>query len=107
MPRPPPSAVMGDVVVVAPGLCDCWPYWFWPLVTADDETGRLAELLVVVVDDDVVLGVDDVVDDDAFFHGWKPLPTAASANGGGLFDESLLHWAASMASGVPRSPGCS
>ena len=42
-----------------------------------------------------------------FFHGWNPLPTAASANGGGLFDDNLLHCAASMASGVPRRPGCS
>lgn len=42
-----------------------------------------------------------------FFQGWKPLPTAASAKGGGLFELSLLHWAASIARGVPRSPGCS
>lgn len=26
-----------------------------------------------------------------FFHGWNPFPTAASANGGGLFELSLLH----------------
>lgn len=26
-----------------------------------------------------------------FFQGWNPLPTAASANGGGLFEDSLLH----------------
>lgn len=42
-----------------------------------------------------------------FFQGWKPLPTAASASGGGDFEESLLHWAASIASGVPRRLGCS
>lgn len=42
-----------------------------------------------------------------FFHGWNPLPTAASASGGGDLFESLLHWAASIASGVPFKPGCS
>ena len=26
-----------------------------------------------------------------FFQGWKPLPTAASASGGGLLELSLLH----------------
>lgn len=49
-------------------------------------------------------------DDDCcglFFHGWKPFPTAASANGGGDLFDNLLHWAASMASGVPFKPGCS
>ena len=44
-----------------------------------------------------------------FFQGWKPLPTAASARGGGDLEVSLLHWAASMARGVvrgePRSEG--
>lgn len=40
-----------------------------------------------------------------FFHGWKPLPTAASASGGGDLLDSLLHWAASMASGVPLKLG--
>jgi hypothetical protein len=42
-----------------------------------------------------------------FFHGWKPLPTAASANGGGDLLDSLLHCAANMASGVPLRLGCS
>lgn len=42
-----------------------------------------------------------------FFQGWNPLPTAASASGGGLIELSLLHCAASIARGVPRSPGCS
>lgn len=42
-----------------------------------------------------------------FFHGWKPLPTAASASGGGDLLDSLLHCAASIASGVPRRPGWS
>lgn len=42
-----------------------------------------------------------------FFHGWKPLPTAASASGGGDLFDSLLHCAASMARGVPRRLGCS
>lgn len=42
-----------------------------------------------------------------FFHGWKPLPTAASAKGGGDLLESLLHWAASMARGVPLKLGWS
>jgi hypothetical protein len=42
-----------------------------------------------------------------FFHGWNPLPTAASARGGGDLLDSLLHCAASIASGVPRSPGWS
>lgn len=42
-----------------------------------------------------------------FFHGWKPFPTAASANGGGDLLDNLLHWAASMASGVPFKVGCS
>lgn len=50
-------------------------------------------------------GPDEMV--GLFFHGWKPLPTAASASGGGDLLESLLHWAASMASGVPRRPGWS
>lgn len=40
--------------------------------------------------------------DDIFFHGWKPLPTAASAKGGGLLLVILLHWAASIANGVPE-----
>ena len=42
-----------------------------------------------------------------FFHGWKPFPTAASANGGGDLLDNLLHCAASMASGVPFKPACS
>lgn len=42
-----------------------------------------------------------------FFHGWNPLPTAASAKGGGDLLESLLHCAASMARGVPRRLGWS
>lgn len=50
-------------------------------------------------------GPDETV--GLFFHGWKPLPTAASASGGGDLLDSLLHWAASMASGVPRRPGWS
>lgn len=37
-----------------------------------------------------------------FFHGWKPLPMAASANGGGDLFDNLLHWAASIANGVLR-----
>ena len=47
-----------------------------------------------------------------FFQGWNPLPTAASASGGGDMDAVLLQSAAIMASGVvwpgwtPRSPGC-
>lgn len=40
-----------------------------------------------------------------FFQGWKPLPTAASASGGGDLFDNLLHCAASMASGVPRRLG--
>ena len=39
-----------------------------------------------------------------FFHGWNPFPTAASARGGGDMLLSLLHWAASIARGFPRSP---
>lgn len=42
-----------------------------------------------------------------FFHGWNPLPTAASANGGGDLFDNLLHWAANIANGVLRKPGCS
>lgn len=42
-----------------------------------------------------------------FFQGWNPLPTAASASGGGDLLESLLHCAASIANGVPRRLGCS
>lgn len=45
--------------------------------------------------------------DGDFFQGWNPLPTAASASGGGLFELNLLHWAANIARGVPRRPGCS
>lgn len=37
-----------------------------------------------------------------FFHGWNPLPIAASANGGGDLFDNLLHWAANIANGVPR-----
>jgi hypothetical protein len=48
-----------------------------------------------------------LLDCGLFFHGWKPLPTAASASGGGDLLDSLLHWAASIASGVPRRPGWS
>lgn len=40
-----------------------------------------------------------------FFHGWKPLPTAASASGGGVLLASLLHWAANIANGVPPKRG--
>ena len=40
-----------------------------------------------------------------FFQGWNPLPTAASASGGGDMDAVLLHSAAIMARGVPRRPG--
>ena len=40
-----------------------------------------------------------------FFQGWNPLPTAASASGGGDMLLSLLHCAASIARGVPRRPG--
>lgn len=42
-----------------------------------------------------------------FFQGWKPLPTAASARGGGDLLDNLLHWAANIASGVPRRLGWS
>lgn len=44
-----------------------------------------------------------VGDDGLFFHGWKPLPIAASANGGGDLFDNLLHCAASIANGVLRS----
>ena len=40
----------------------------------------------------------------AFFQGRKPLPTVASARGGGDLLVILLHWAASMARGVPPNP---
>lgn len=42
-----------------------------------------------------------VGDAGLFFHGWKPFPMAASANGGGDLFDNLLHWAANIASGVP------
>jgi len=48
-----------------------------------------------------------LLDCGLFFHGWKPLPTAASASGGGDLLDSLLHCAASIARGVPRRPGWS
>jgi len=38
------------------------------------------------------------------FQGWNPLPTAASAKGGGVLLANLLHWAASMARGVELVP---
>ena len=41
----------------------------------------------------------------AFFQGWKLLPTAASASGGGVFEASLLHCAVNIASGFPPSRG--
>lgn len=46
-------------------------------------------------------------DDVFFFHGWNPFPIAASANGGGDLFDNLLHWAASMASGVLLTFECS
>lgn len=47
----------------------------------------------------------DVGDVGLFFQGWKPLPTAASAKGGGDLLLNLLHWAASIAKGVPLKLG--
>lgn len=46
-------------------------------------------------------------DDVFFFHGWNPLPIAASANGGGDLFDNLLHCAASIASGVLLTFECS
>ena len=48
-------------------------------------------------------GVEDGMPPD-FFQGRKPLPTVASARGGGDLLVILLHWAASMARGVPPNP---
>lgn len=42
-----------------------------------------------------------------FFQGWNPLPTAASAKGGGDLLLNLLHWAANIAKGVPLKLGWS
>ena len=75
------------------------------MVAEETDRAPLVALLVVVVD--VLLAVDDAELVEDFFHGWNPLPTAASASGGGLLEESLLHWAANIANGVPRNPGCS
>jgi hypothetical protein len=73
-----------------------------PPVDADEVANVLLPLVAVAV----VLEALVLLPPD-FFHGWNPLPTAASANGGGLLDDNLLHWAASMAKGVPLNPGCS
>ncbi len=40
-----------------------------------------------------------------FFQGENPLPTVASARGGGDLLRSLLHWAASIDNGVPAAMG--
>lgn len=79
--------------------CDCWfvdvlwfPLWLLLLCCGDMSVGDCGP-------DEDCCGL--------FFHGWKPFPTAASANGGGDLFDNLLHWAASIASGVPFKPGCS
>lgn len=54
---------------------------------------------------DMPVGEDDCC--GLFFQGWNPLPTAASARGGGDLFDSLLHCAANIANGVPLRPGCS
>jgi hypothetical protein len=67
----------------------------------------VASVLLPLVAVAVVLEALVLLPPPDFFHGWNPLPTAASASGGGLFDDNLLHWAANMAKGVPLNPGCS
>lgn len=125
MPNPAAPKLVTDplelLVVVAVCLCD-WPFWFDPLkdwpptLLPDDVVANTLPLLLLLLLwlPLVVVVVLDVMAPEAaaaaaldFFHGWNPLPTAASANGGGLFDDNLLHWAANMANGVPLNPGCS
>jgi hypothetical protein len=71
------------------------------------EAEEVASVLLPLVAVAVVLEALVLLPPPDFFHGWNPLPTAASASGGGLFDDNLLHWAANMAKGVPLNPGCS
>lgn len=56
---------------------ECWPVEAFEFVDP-------AELLLL-------LFVCDVGEVGLFFHGWKPLPTAASAKGGGDLLLNLLH----------------
>lgn len=81
------------------------------MLRCDDRLDELLLLLwlLLLCCGDMPVG-DCGPDDDCcglFFHGWKPFPTAASANGGGDLFDNLLHCAASIASGVPFRPGCS
>ena len=53
----------------------------------------------------VLLPVEAALADD-FFHGWNPLPTAASDKGGGILDDTFAVLAANMVNNVPLNPGC-
>lgn len=93
-PPPPPLPLPLELDELAAEMAqgECWPTLLLPLrLDAPPPPGAL--LLPAAGE----LGL--------FFQGWKPLPTAASASGGGDLFDSLLHWAASMASGVPRRLG--
>ena len=105
------------LVLVVVAVWRCCPFCDTPLndcvllllmLLDEEEVANVLLPLVVVdvLDVVVLLPVEAALADD-FFHGWNPLPTAASAKGGGLLDDSLLHWAANMANGVPLNPGCS
>ena len=50
----------------------------------------------------VLLPVEAALADD-FFHGWNPLPTAASDKGGGILDDTFAVLAANMVNSVPLS----
>lgn len=111
------DGVLLAVVVDGVDLCCCCPF-VCPLVNVllllPVGVVPPEELVVVlfVFEPDVAVPLAGVVAvgtalPAVFFHGWNPLPTAASANGGGLLDDSLLHCAANMANGVPLNPGCS
>ena len=95
------TAEVADEVGADDATWRWWPFWWLcccgKLLAVDEAAFRL------LLDTETGAGCDPAV----FFHGWKPLPTAASASGGGLLDDNLLHCAANMANGVPLRPGCS
>lgn len=80
-------------------LVECWP------IEADEADRLRCVMAVPMLETDVTGDCWPRV--GLFFQGWNPLPTAASASGGGDLFDNLLHWAANIANGVPRSDGWS
>ena len=59
------------------------------LLDEEEVANVLLPLVVVdVLDVVVLLPVEAALADD-FFHGWNPLPTAASDKGGGILDDTF------------------